>query len=75
MDQTTFLMNDDQRPNATPVHVKGEDGAWAGLCNTQFWIDRTTGICASIYSNFLPSVTPEAVQLYSDFEKALYAAL
>jgi methyl acetate hydrolase len=184
MDQTTFLMNDDQRPNSTPVHVKGEDGtwasigevlnqapdywagghglygppsdyikfeqallrggelggtrilqqstvdeafrnqigdlefpadiptadpassctfragpgykwgyglllntadvpgmrrawsgAWAGLCNTQFWIDRTTGVCASIYSNFLPFVTPEAVQLYTDFEKALYAAL
>src|ERR1700728_4165121 len=39
-------------------------GAWAGLCNTQFWIDRTTGVCASIYSNFLPFVTPEAVKMY-----------
>jgi CubicO group peptidase (beta-lactamase class C family) len=184
MDQTTFLMNDDQRPNCTPVHVKGEDGtwmsigevlnqepdwwagghglygppsdyikferallrggeldgtrilrpdtvaaaftnqigdldfpaelptadpastctfqagpgykwgyglllntadipgmrrawsgAWAGLCNTQFWIDRTTGVCGSIYSNFLPFVTPEAVRMYNDFERALYAAL
>jgi methyl acetate hydrolase len=50
-------------------------GAWAGLCNTHFWVDRTTGICASIYSNFLPFVTPEALQLYHDFERALYAAL
>jgi methyl acetate hydrolase len=184
MDQTTFLMNDDQRPNSTPVHVKGEDGtwvsigeilnqapdwwagghglygppsdyikllrallrggeldgtailrpstveeafrnqigdldfpaelstldpastcdfnagpgfkwgyglllntsdlpgmrrawsgAWAGLCNTQFWVDRTTGICGSIYSNFLPFVTPEAVTLYNDFERTLYASL
>jgi len=184
MDQTTFLMNDDQRPNSTPVHVKGEDGAWvsigeilnqapdwwagghglygppsdyiklqrallrggeldgtrilrqstvdeaftnqigdldfpaelptsdpaatcefnagpgfkwgyglllntsdfpgmrrawsgawAGLCNTQFWIDRTTGVCGSIYSNFLPFVTPEALKLYNDFELALYASL
>jgi methyl acetate hydrolase len=50
-------------------------GAWAGLCNTHFWVDRTTGICASIYSNFLPFVTPEALQLYNDFERALYAAL
>ena len=33
-------------------------GAWAGLCNTHFWIDRTTGIAASIYSNFLPFVPP-----------------
>jgi CubicO group peptidase (beta-lactamase class C family) len=184
MDQTTFLMDDGQRPNSTPVHVKGEDGtwasigevlnqapdyfagghglygppsdyikfeqallrdgelggarilqqstvdeafrnqigdlefpadlptadpasscdfrtgpgykwgyglllntadipgmrrawsgAWAGLCNTQFWIDRTSGVCASIYSNFLPFATPEAVAMYNDFEKALYAAL
>jgi methyl acetate hydrolase len=184
MDQTTFLMNDEQRPNSTPVHVRAEDGtwtsigevlntepdwwagghglygppsdyikferallrggeldgtrilrpetvdaaftnqigdldfpaelptadpassctfragpgykwgyglllntagipgmrragsgAWAGLCNTQFWIDRTAGVCGSIYSNFLPFVTPEAVRLYNDFERALYASL
>ncbi len=50
-------------------------GAWAGLCNTQFWVDRTTGICGSIYSNFLPFVTPEALRLYNDFERALYASL
>jgi CubicO group peptidase (beta-lactamase class C family) len=184
MDQTTFLMNDEQRPNSTPVHVKGEDGtwaaigevlnqspdyfagghglygppsdyikfqrallrggeldgtrilrqstvdeafanqigdldfpadcptadpvstcdftagpgfkwgyglllntsdlpgmrrawsgAWAGLCNTQFWVDRTSGVCGSIYSNFLPFVTPEAMTMYNDFERALYASL
>jgi CubicO group peptidase (beta-lactamase class C family) len=50
-------------------------GAWAGLCNTQFWVDRTTGVCGSIYSNFLPFVTPEAVTMYNDFERALYASL
>ena len=50
-------------------------GAWAGLCNTHFWVDRTAGVCASIYSNFLPFVTPEALALYQDFERALYAAL
>jgi CubicO group peptidase (beta-lactamase class C family) len=49
-------------------------GAWAGLCNTHFWVYRTTGICASIYSNFPPFATPEALQLYGDFERALYAA-
>jgi len=50
-------------------------GAWAGLCNTYFWIDRVTGICASIYSNFLPFATPEAIKLYNDFERALYASI
>ncbi len=50
-------------------------GAWAGLLNTHFFIDRTTGVCASIYTNSLPFVTPEAMQLYGDFEQALYASL
>lgn len=49
-------------------------GAWAGLFNTHFWIDRTTGVCASIYSNCLPFITPQAYQLYTDFEEAVYAA-
>jgi len=58
-----------------PGRRRAWSGAWAGLCNTHFWVDRTTGVTASIYSNFLPFVTPEALQLYYDFERALYAAL
>jgi methyl acetate hydrolase len=50
-------------------------GAWAGLCNTHFWVDRTTGVCGSIYSNFLPFATPEALKMYNDFERVLYASL
>ena len=66
-----LLLNSEDRPGMR----RAGSGAWAGLCNTHFWVDRTTGICASIYSNFLPFVTPEAVKLYNDFEKALYASL
>jgi methyl acetate hydrolase len=51
-------------------------GAWAGLFNTHFFVDRTTGICASIYTNSLPFITEqEAWTLYGDFESALYASL
>jgi methyl acetate hydrolase len=51
-------------------------GAWAGLLNTHFFIDRTSGVCASIYTNSLPFITEhEAWKLYQDFEGALYAAL
>ena len=50
-------------------------GAWAGLFNTHFWVDRTTGICASIYTNSLPFITPEAFGLYGEFEQAVYASL
>ena len=56
-------------------HAQGLVGRLGGLCNTQFWVDRTTGICASIYSNFLPFATPEALALYKDFERTLYASL
>jgi hypothetical protein len=55
-----------------PGMRRAGSGAWAGLCNTHFWVDRTSGVAASIYSNFLPFVPPEALQLYADFERALY---
>ena len=49
-------------------------GAWAGLLNTHFWVDRTSGITGAINTQFLPFVTPEAMKMYNDFEKALYAS-
>ncbi|MEK6442090.1 hypothetical protein WBK50_24780 [Pseudonocardia sp. T1-2H] len=58
-----------------PGGRKAGTGAWAGLFNTHFWVDRTSGICASIYTNSLPFVTPEAFALYGEFEQALYASL
>ena len=61
-------------PSDVPGQRRAWSGAWAGLFNTHFWVDRTSGICASIYSNCLPFVTPEALQLYGDFETALYAS-
>lgn len=61
--------------NDVPGMRRAYSGAWAGLCNTHFWVDRTTGVCGSIYSNFLPFVPPEALELYANYEKALYASL
>jgi CubicO group peptidase (beta-lactamase class C family) len=49
-------------------------GAWAGLCNTHFWVDPTKGITGAIYTQFLPFVTPEAMGMYQAFEQALYAS-
>lgn len=51
-------------------------GAWAGLFNTHFFIDRETGVCASIYTNSLPFVVADgAFRVYGEFEAALYGAL
>lgn len=58
-----------------PGARRAGSGGWAGLCNTHFWIDRTTGICGGIYSQTLPFVDPPAFQMYVDFEHAVYATL
>ena len=59
-----------------PGRRRAGSGAWAGLFNTHFFVDRSTGICASIYTNSLPFITEhEAWKLYGDFETALYASL
>ncbi|MEV0068476.1 serine hydrolase domain-containing protein [Amycolatopsis sp. NPDC050768] len=50
-------------------------GAWAGLCNTHFWVDPASGIAGAIYSQSLPFVPPGQLQMYADFERALYASL
>ena len=64
---------------ATAAPIPGRNsagsGAWAGLCNTPFWVDRTTGITGAIYSQFLPFLPPEALNMYVNFEQTLYASL
>jgi len=67
-----LLLNTDDIPGMR----RAGTGSWAGLFNTHFFIDRTTGICASLYTNSLPFITEhEAWKLYVDFEQALYASL
>ncbi len=66
-----LLLNTEDAPGAR----RAWSGAWAGLLNTHFWVDRTTGVTGAIYTQFLPFVTPEAFQMYQDFEAALYASL
>ncbi|WP_346623815.1 serine hydrolase domain-containing protein [Blastococcus montanus] len=58
-----------------PGRRRAGSGAWAGLCNTHFWVDRTTGITAAVYTQTLPFVAPEVHQVYVDVERALYGAL
>ena len=67
-----LLLNTDDVPGMR----RAGTGAWAGLFNPHFWVDRTTGVCASIYTNSLPFVVADgAWQVHGDFERALYAAL
>jgi CubicO group peptidase (beta-lactamase class C family) len=57
-----------------PGMRRAYSGTWAGLFNTHFWVDPAGGVCGSIYSNFVPFGPPEALELYADFERAVYAS-
>ena len=48
---------------------------WAGLANTYYWWDPKAGVAGVILQQILPFVDPEAIKLYEDFEKAVYASL
>jgi methyl acetate hydrolase len=50
-------------------------GAWAGLFNTHFWVDPASRVTGAIYTQTLPFVEPRVLQMYVDFEAALYASL
>jgi CubicO group peptidase (beta-lactamase class C family) len=66
-----LLLNTDDVPG---MRAAGS-GAWAGLFNTHFWVDRRTGVTGAIFSQTLPFVEPPVFQVYADFETALYASL
>lgn len=66
-----LLLNTEQQPGMRAVG----SGAWAGICNTHFWVDPASGVTAALYTQFLPFVTPAAWQAYTDFERAVYASL
>lgn len=48
-----------------PCMRRAWSGAWGGMCNTYFWVDRTTGIAGSIHSQFLPFVHRAALNCTS----------
>ena len=66
-----LLLNEAQQPG---MRAPGS-GAWAGLFNTHFWVDRTSGVTGSIFSQVLPFAEPAVFQILIDFEQALYSAL
>ena len=66
-----LLLTTEQEPGMRAVG----SGAWAGVFNTHFWIDRASGVTGALYSQFLPFIPEEALAVYADFERALYAGL
>lgn len=58
-----------------PGRRRAWTGGWTGMGNTYFWVDRATGIAGSIYFQFYPWLHHQALDVYLDFEQALYASL
>jgi CubicO group peptidase (beta-lactamase class C family) len=65
-----LLLNTRQQPGLRHA----ESGAWAGTFNTYFWIDPAARVTGAVYSQFSPFVDPNALQVYADFEREVYAA-
>tara|TARA_Y100001936_G_C15795560_1_gene518757 strand:- start:163 stop:756 length:594 start_codon:yes stop_codon:yes gene_type:complete len=49
--------------------------SWAGLFNTHFWIDRTSGFGALLMTQTLPFMIPQVATLLDQFEQKLYESL
>jgi CubicO group peptidase (beta-lactamase class C family) len=49
--------------------------AWAGLANTYYWIDPAKKVAGVILTQILPFFDSKVVDLFSRFEKAIYASL
>ncbi len=66
------LLVNEQR---TPGMRASGSGAWAGLFNTHFWVDPSSRVTGSIFSQLLPFGDAGAFGAYVGFEEALYASL
>lgn len=49
--------------------------SWAGIYNTQFWIDPASGIGAVLLMQYLPFYDPDAIEALTGFEQRVYQGL
>jgi CubicO group peptidase (beta-lactamase class C family) len=49
--------------------------AWAGLANTDFWIDPAKGVAGVYMTQIMPFMDHRALPLFLEFEKAVYENL
>jgi CubicO group peptidase (beta-lactamase class C family) len=56
-----------------PGMRRAGSSAWAGVCNTHYWIDPASGLTAVLMTQSLPFVEPGFSRAYEAFERAVYA--
>jgi methyl acetate hydrolase len=66
----TFMINEQQAPTGRSTGSL----AWAGLPNAFFWIDPKKDLAGVILMQVLPFVDPQALGLFTAYEKSVYAA-
>lgn len=57
-----------------PGYRSEGSGAWAGLGNLFYWIDRTNGKAGIIGTSLLPFLDQTIMELFDDFERLCYTA-
>jgi methyl acetate hydrolase len=67
----SFLIN----PERTPQGRSAGSLAWAGLANTFFWIDPSRQVTGIYLTQILPFFDHKAIELFRDYETAVYQAL
>jgi methyl acetate hydrolase len=60
--------------NSRPLRTgrSAGSGAWSGIFNTSFWIDREKGVAGNLFMQFLPFRADAALHLGEEFERAVY---
>ncbi len=66
-----FLINTEQTPQGRSTGSL----AWAGLANTFFWIDRTKRVAGVFLTQILPFFDHKVIELFRDYETAVYKSL
>jgi methyl acetate hydrolase len=66
-----FMINTERAPGGRAPRSL----AWAGLGNTYFWIDPGQGVAGVILTQLIPFADAKVLQLFEQFETAVYASL
>jgi CubicO group peptidase (beta-lactamase class C family) len=60
--------------NPVPGGRNAASGGWWGIFNTTFWIDRSAGLAANLFMQFVPFYSEAAAATARRFESAVYAS-
>jgi CubicO group peptidase (beta-lactamase class C family) len=67
----SFMINTEPAPTGRPTGSL----AWAGLANSYYWIDPTTGVSGVYATQMLPFADKQSLSLFLAFETAVYRNL